>query len=96
VLFAPGSSQHEPEWGGIRTAAVLGAARLDVGDAVLPAMVDDDAPAGDDDVAIPVHILAVRELGDESLGYLDKDHRCLGLAVVGYFWSASKFNHDPT
>ena len=21
---------------------------------------------------------------------------CLGLAVLGYLWSASKFNHDPT
>ncbi|MFJ7489639.1 ABC transporter permease, partial [Streptomyces sp. NPDC097727] len=20
---------------------------------------------------------------------------CLGLAVLGYFWSTSKFNHDP-
>jgi hypothetical protein len=40
-------------------------------------MVDDDAPAGGDDVAVPVHILAIGELGDESPGYLDQDHRCL-------------------
>ena len=31
-------------------------------------MVDDDAAAGGDDVAVPVHILAIGELGDESSG----------------------------
>jgi hypothetical protein len=67
-LLATGSFQDEPEWSGRRTATVLGAARLDVGDAVLPAMVDDDAAAGGDDVAVPVHILAIGALGDESLG----------------------------
>jgi hypothetical protein len=35
---------------------------------VFRAVVHDDAPAGGDDVAIPVHPLAVGEFGDESLG----------------------------
>ena len=38
-------------------------------------------------------LLLDREIGDN--GWLTIVW-CLGLAVVGYFWSASKFNHDPT
>ena len=53
-LLATGGFQDEPAWGGIRTAAELGAAGLDLSDAVLPAVVDDAAPASRDDVAVPV------------------------------------------
>ena len=74
-LVAAGCFENESEGGGIRTTTMLGAARLDVGDAILDAMVHDHASAGGDDVAIPVHVGAVGELGDESLGSFGQDHR---------------------
>ena len=49
-------------------------------------MMDDDAPAGGHDIPVPIHILAIGELGDESLGHLDKHDRC--------FVSASGFASD--
>src|SRR5262245_51349972 len=66
-LLAAGRLEDEPERGWVRVAAGLRAAGLDAADAILPAAVDDDAPAGGDDVAVPVHVLAVGELGDEPL-----------------------------
>src|SRR5262245_10196713 len=76
-LLAAGRLEDEPERRWVRVAAGLRAARLDAADAVLPAAVDDDAPAGGDDVAVPVHVLAVGELGDEPLGHLGQDDRRL-------------------
>src|SRR4029453_3740530 len=63
-------------WGGVGIAALLGAARLDAVDVVLPPVVDDDAPPGGDDVAIPVHLVAIRELGHESLRHFRENERC--------------------
>jgi hypothetical protein len=49
-----------------RLAAALRFEELDLIDAVLDAMVDDDAPAGGDDVAIPVNVVAIGQFSDES------------------------------
>jgi hypothetical protein len=46
-------------------------------DAILDTMVHDDAGAGGNDVAVPVHGVAVGELSDESLGDLGQDQRRL-------------------
>jgi hypothetical protein len=60
--------ENESERGGVSTAAARGAARFDVADAILDAMVNDCTPVGGDNVAVPVHVLAVGELCDESSG----------------------------
>lgn len=74
-LVAVCSLENESERGGIGTAPALSAAWVYVVDAILDAMVYDDALPGNDDVAIPVDVVAIGELGDESLGSFGEDHR---------------------
>jgi hypothetical protein len=72
-LVAAGGFENESERHGICITAALSAAGLDVVDPILDAMVDNHALTGDSDIAIPVHVVAVGELGDESLGNLGQD-----------------------
>jgi hypothetical protein len=60
------SFQHRPQRERERPATVFGLARLDAGHAVLRAVVNDDAAAGEA-VPVPVDAIPVGELGDEAL-----------------------------
>jgi hypothetical protein len=55
-LVAAGGFENESERGRVGTTPTFSAARLNGGDAILDAMVHDHAPAGGDDVAVPVHV----------------------------------------
>jgi hypothetical protein len=65
--------QYGSERLGIGAQRLLRVIRLDVVDAVLASFVDDDASARGDDVAVPVHVLAVGQLRDKTFRRLDED-----------------------
>ena len=89
-LGAGGGSQYLSEWGGICAAPLLSAARLDAVDAILLAVVDDHAATGGDDVAVPVHLVAIGELGDEPLGTCGENDGCfVGAAALRPTWRIS-------
>ena len=66
----PAALSNESERGREGSTPTVSAARLNGADAILGAIVHDHAPAGGDDVALPVHVFPVSELGDEALGAL--------------------------
>ena len=74
-LVAAGNSENASERGATRVPPALGAARLYPGNAKLDAMVQDHAFASVEDVALPVHVVTVSELGNEALGNSGQDHR---------------------
>jgi hypothetical protein len=58
-LVTFGDFENDSERGGIRAAAMRSAARLYVVYAIFDPMVHDHAPAGGEDVQIPVHVPTV-------------------------------------